>query len=482
MKKRLAEILKQQAVISRLMPWLLTLLIIALSVLSVSLLDRAEKRYALRGDYSFNSITTQSAQTDEILRDLLHPVHAYALATPGQEDQALLGLLNRLATLTPKFTYSVENLVENPLLVNMLSSSLQDEAVTADSLILRSEETGRTRVLDSLDFLEQSFDMNRQAYVLAGVRYEASIAEALLYITSDEVPQIYILQGHGELAENETSAMEALLYDHHYEVSRFNLLSGETPDPKALMVILSPQVDLDEKELEMLLSFAGQGGAFLITNDYSDPALDNFAALNRSMGFVRKPGIVIADSEDKAAYIDNPVFLTPYMQMTEPTAALIGSAQTRLRLPGAAAFDMAPNDNLTVSPLLTSGLAFIKDVSRAEVTLVMEDGEEQGQFHLALLSDLAHLSGNHSRAMILGNSAILLDSWLHETTYGAQFLTHMADYLSPRKPVSLNIPPRALVRPQLEIAQPWLPLALLILLPIMAGLAALPLLIKRRRR
>jgi hypothetical protein len=482
MKNKFMEVLHQRGAGRGILPWLLTFLIIILSVLSVSLLDNAEQRYSLRRDYSFNSITTQSAQTEEILRALSHPVHAYALATPGQEDKALIGLLNRLSALSPKFTYSVENLVSNPLLVNMLSSSLQDEAVTADSLILRSEETSRTRVLDSLDFLEQSFDMDQQAYVLAGIRYEASIAGALLYVTSDVVPKVCLLEGHGELSEKETSVMESLLADHHYEVSRLNLLSREAPDPMALVMILSPQVDLADNELETLLRFAEQGGSFLITNDYNDPVLDNFSSLYRFMGFVRKPGIVIADSEDQAAYIDSPVFLTPYMQMTEPTAPLIGSAQTRLRLPGAAAFEMAGNDSLMVNPLLTSGLAFIKQVSRAEVTLVMEEGDEQGQFNLALLSDLAHGNGNHTRAMIIGNSSVLLDSWLHETTYGAQFLLHIADYLSPRKPVNLNIAPKALVKPQLQIVRPWLPLVLLILLPLLVGLSALPILIKRRRR
>ena len=64
-------------------------------------------------------------------------------------------------------------------------------------------------------------------------------------------------------------------------------------------------------------------------------------------------GIVVAQSEDRAAYIDSPLFLTPYMEMTEPTAALIGARQTRLRLPGARAFDIVQGDGtLLVDPLL----------------------------------------------------------------------------------------------------------------------------------
>ncbi len=466
-------------------PLLLSLTIILVSVLAIVTLDQIERKRALRVDFSFNSVTTGSEQSERVLKSLPFPVHAYAIFTPGQEDQALLGLLNRFAAVSANFTYSVDNLVRNPLLVNMLSSELGDEAVKTDSLVIRCEKTGRTRVLDPLDFLEQRYDTDQQAVLLSGLRYEAAVVEALAYVTMDSVPGIRILQGHGELGEMETSVMESLLSKRHYEISRVNLLHGDTLDPDDdLLLVLSPQKDLDESELDMISRFTQGGGAILITSDYSDPdSLPRFDALYRAMGFLRKPGIVVADGEDNAAYIDSPVFLTPYMEMTEPTAPLIGAGQTRLRLPGSRAFDMTPSEGTTlVDSLLTSGQAYIKDIRRAEATLTMEEGDEKGQFSLALLSDRAHPDGTHSRAMILGNSAILLDSWLHEISYGAEFLLRMADYLSPRESISLDITPRALVRPQMEIGNPWLPNLLIILLPLLAVLPAFPLLYYRKKK
>ena len=171
------------------------------------------------------------------------------------------------------------------------------------------------------------------------------------------------------------------------------------------------------------------------------------------------------------------------MDMTEPTAPLIGAGQTRLRLPGSRALEVAAlSETIQVEPLLTSGQAYIKSVEQANRTLAKDSGDEEGQFYLALLSDYAHPSGTHARGMMIGNSAILIDSWLHEVTYGAQFLLHMVNYLSSEEPINLEIAPKTLVREQLNIPQPWVPILIIVLLPLLVAATAIPVLLKRRRR
>ena len=468
----------------RVSSWLAVFILISVSILAVTVMDRAEERYALRRDFSFNRVTSQSEESTRVLKALPHPVHAYALFTPGNEDQALIGLLNRFAAVTPNFTYSIENLLTNPMLVNTLSSSLNDQEVTADSLILHCEATGRTRVLRGVDYLAQSFDSAQQAILLSGLMYEESIMEALVYVTMDQVPRVFILEGHGEIAKAETVTLESLLADNHFEVKRLNLLSDDSLKPSDLLLVLSPQIDLADEELQKLTAFTGDGGALLITSDYSDPdRLPLFDALYRSLGFVRLPGIVVADRDDNAAYTQSQIILTPYFEMTEPTAPLIGAGQTRLILPGARAFNMASIDNRQqVTPILTSGLAYIKQIKGDEVSLEPEEGDESGQFSLALLSDVAHGNGTHSRALILGNSSMLLDSYLYETTYATQFLLHMANHLMARDPIDLNIQPRQLVRPPLTMDNPLIPAAVIVLLPLLPLFLALPYLLRRKRR
>lgn len=476
--------MKLAALTKRLLPLLIAVAIVLLSVAASLVMDGLERRHALRLDFSFNSVTTQSEQARKALAALPHPVHAIAVFTPGMEDQALLGLLNRMAAQSPLFTYEQTSLVADPLLTARVSSLPGDSQVTSDSLILSCEATGRTRVLSHYDYLEQQYDEASGSYALSGISYERSIMEALVYLTQESVPGVRLLAGHGELGAPDTNYLEQFLSSHHYQVSRVDLLAGQALDPGDLLLILSPQKDLLEGELAQLVAFTKKGGNILATSDYGDPdLLPNFDSLYRQMGFERKAGIVVAEGADVNAYIDNPLFLTPYMGMTEATAPLIGAGQTRLRLPGARAIAIAAQTpEIRVDPLLTSGQAYLKPVESASRTLAYEEGEEQGQFFLGLLSDYAFPDGSHARAVILGNSAVLVDSWLHEVTYGAQFLLQLVDSLSVRKTVSLDIAPRALVREQLAIAQPWAVSLALAALPLLTMLAAVPVLRRRKRR
>ena len=162
-------------------------LAVALGLMIILGADVLERTRALRVDYSFNGITTQSAATNRVLEGLTKSVHAYALSSPGQEDKALLGLLARYAARTDKFTFSEENLAHNPLLVTSISSSLSDSEVTSDSLIIHCKETGRSRVLNGNQYIRQGYDAASESVYIAGLQYEKSITEAILHVSADSL-------------------------------------------------------------------------------------------------------------------------------------------------------------------------------------------------------------------------------------------------------------------------------------------------------
>lgn len=473
---------------ARLNSFLIPLAIALCVILAVSLIlaaDHLERKHALRLDLSYNRITTQSEITNQVLSGLAHPVHAYALFTPGSEDEALIGILTRMASKSPLFTYSVDSLVRNPLLAHRISSELKDQAVSADSLLIVCDETKRSRVLDITDYVRQSFDSASQSYYISGFQYEKKIAEALVYVTTGHVPQVQILEGHGELAGEQTAALESLLKENNYQAVRLNLMRGEKLDPAHPLLILSPQKDLMASELSAVEAFSRQGGSFIITSDYGDPdVLPNFDALFRSFGFEKIPGMVVADEEDTASYMNSPIYLIPYMAQTDITMDLVASGSTTLLLPGARAFETPEAETLNplVTPVLTSGLAYIKDVKKPGATLLPESGDRQGSFSLALHSSLAHPDGTRSQALILGNSGMLTDSWLYENTYCREFLLEALSSLSPGKAIDLDIAPKDAAHPQMQIPSMALPLLAIIAAPVLVLIAGGIVLLRRRRR
>ena len=460
-----------------------------LSVVVVILLslmaDSLEKRHALRLDFSFNRITTQSDASEKVLSTLPHPVHAYALFTPGREDQALLGLLNRMAAKSSQFSYSVDSLVKNPLLAKQIKANLDDTAIGTDSLLIVCEATGRSKALDITDYIHQGFDTASQAYRVEGFQYEKKIAEALVYVTTGKVPKVQLLTGHGELGTSDIAAMEALLKTHNYQLEWVNLMRDQVLDPASPLLILSPQKDLLASELTAIETFTAQGGSMLITSDYGDPdELPLFDALYRKYGIERIIGIVIADEEDKASYLNSPIYLVPYMGNTDLTTDLISAGQTMLLLTGSRAFSMVDtaSNNPLVSPILTSGLAYIKDVKKPGATLLPEPGDKAGNFSLALHANLALPDGTRSQALMLGNSSMLTDSWLYENTYSREFLLSALKALSREEAISLDIQPKTAVRPQMVMPGLALPLTIIILLPVLVLATGAVVLLKRRRR
>lgn len=56
------------------------------------------------------------------------------------------------------FTFSVENLLQNPALIHNISSSLDDSTVTNDCLIIHGRQKDRTRILNMTDYITQAYD------------------------------------------------------------------------------------------------------------------------------------------------------------------------------------------------------------------------------------------------------------------------------------------------------------------------------------
>lgn len=465
---------------------ILVTIAVSLSVLLLmAAADRAEARYGLKKDVSFNQVATISLQTDEVLSALQHPVHLYALFSPGQEDTSLISLLERYAAASPMVSFSQENLLQNPLLVSKVSSQFDDHAVTTDSLIVECADTGRIRVLDGTNYLQQSYDPASGVYYVSGLTYEKSLTEAILYVTADRLPVVQVLAGHDELDAQETAALRKLLTDANYECRTVSLASRDTLDANHALMILSPRKDLPDSELRQIAAFTAQGGSLFITTDFDDPdALPNFDALLASVGFARKAGLVVADQDAPGTYFESPAYLMPTMQETGVTTELIATGKDTVVLPGARALRPATDSagTLTVETVLKSGPAYIRQLADGQTSLDKQPDDETGVFDLALLSSKMHQDGTRSKAFIIGNSSVFTDAWLHSNTYSVELLSHIIHYLDGKNLINLPIAPREAVRPPLVIGASILPSLILAALPLSTAIAAVIVLMRRKGR
>lgn len=447
--------------------------------------DAVEKRFAFRIDCSYNSITTSGRETARILRELDSDVHVYALFSPGKQDKTLISILERYASASKHFTFSLENLTQNPALIHSISSSIDDGSVSSDCLIIHGLKNDRTRILNLADYLSESYDLESGRFYISGFNYEKKLSEAVLFVTAPEVPAIQVLSGHGELTEQNYAPMKTLLEDYNYSMKPVDLLKGDVLNPLSPLMILSPVKDLSAVQLEKINAFTRAGGSLFITMDFSlMNELPNFKALYLNYGFIPRKGLVVAAQEETESYYDSPAVLMPYMEMSEPTAALIDQKQTTLILAGAMSFEEPRKSSslLTNGVLLRSGKAYLRDTEDNSKDISQKGTDPTGTFPLALIGERVFEDGTHSKAFIIGNSSLFTDSWLYQNTYSGEFLLRLISYLGTSSPVSLSIQPKAAIRPPLQMTIPAFNYLVLILLPFSILILAMVVLLPRRRR
>ena len=463
----------------------LCLLAAAVAAAACAVGDLWEESAAGRVDLSFNRATTLSDTTRSVLHGLTRDVRVYSVSSAGNELNDLNALLDRCQAASPRFTWSRETLSRNPLLLKWVSGDVSDSAVTADCLIVRCEETDRTRVLTWDAYMRFSYDTGSGDYVWTGLTYEQALASALVYVTADDLPRVQILSGHGEVTAGETQALERLLSNANYAPVRVNLAAGGALDPDAALLILSPTLDVSESEAQALADFARAGGGAFVTVDFTDPdELPNLYAFYRLYGVAPRPGLVLADENDRASYYTNIAELTPRLLSVDGlTDDMAGSGADFVLMAPARAFDAvdAGGDGLIRLALLQSGdTSYIKAVRPNELDVTRRADDPAGPFDLALLCDRGFADGTRSAACFFGCSGMFLEQDMLDRTCSGDLLLRVLKRLRGGAGVTLDIAPREAVRPALNPPNTALPALLLALPPLIVAFLAVAILTPRR--
>ena len=467
---------------------LLTLaaLLAALAVLNIAV-SQMERKGGWRADWSFNRLTSHSEATTETLRTLDRDVHIYALYRRGEEDAPLMELLDRYAAASPHVTWEQTDPALNPALVSRYSTDTQP--VTSDSLIVNCEETGRWRVLTAEDFVSLGLETETGTYTAAGWTYERSITRAIRYVSREKIPKVLIAQGHGELDASTLSAFTELLEANQYDVEPLTLTgNGAIPEAEDLLVFFSPLRDLTEEELEITKRFADAGGSFLFTCDYSDPLTEmtHYAALLRSYGIVPMEGVVCADPEDSGSYYQGSrIQLIPEMCSTDLTMDLLSAGRSTVLLPGCRAFETPGESdrNLIAGEVLRSGEgSYLKKIGADTTSMERTGDDAAGPFTLALQARRVTEGGSVSRAFAVGCSALMTENQIWAMTDSQQLILRVMEFLVDTDASNLDIMEKDALRPALSVGGIGPGSVLLVALPTAVLVAALAVLLPRRRR
>ena len=331
-------------------------------------------------DLTANQLYSISSQSKVMLSSLEEDITIYWVVASGEEDEYVEKLLHNYEDYSSRVTVEKKDPDLNPDFTN----NYTDETIYNNSVIVECGD--KYRYISYQDMYETSsmsyYSMYSSADEFAG---ESLITSAISYCTTEELPVVHILEGHGE-AELTESFQEALERDN-LETETLSLLSSESvPEEVECVLINSPSTDISETERDMLISFMESGGRVLIISGTAEEEqLPNLKSVMENYGISVLEGVVVEENMDNYVY-GNPVLLMPEMNSSDITDPLMED-NYQVVVPVSKALDVSEaSEDVTVTSLLESSEeSFLKDEGYDIETYEQEEGDIQGPLTLAAL-------------------------------------------------------------------------------------------------
>ena len=331
-------------------------------------------------DLTANQLYSISSQSKVMLSSLEEDITIYWVVASGEEDEYVEKLLHNYEDYSSRVTVEKKDPDLNPDFTN----NYTDETIYNNSVIVECGD--KYRYISYQDMYETSsmsyYSMYSSADEFAG---ESLITSAISYCTTEELPVIHILEGHGE-AELTESFQEALERDN-LETETLSLLNSETvPEEVSCILVNSPSTDISETERDMLLDFMERGGRVLIISGTAEEEqLPNLKSVMENYGISVLEGVVVEENTDNYVY-GNPVLLMPEMNSSDITDPLMED-NYQVVVPVSKALDVSEaSEDVTVTSLLESSEeSFLKDEGYDIETYEQEEGDIQGPLTLAAL-------------------------------------------------------------------------------------------------
>lgn len=329
-------------------------------------------------DVTETAINTMSDVTKEYLDTLDKEVTIYYLVQNGNEDE----LIDNLLTRYKEYSKYVNVVKKDPVLYPTFASQFTSDGLAENSLIVVSGDNNK--VIEYSDLYETEFSYYTYSYTATGFQGESAIDSAIAYVTSEDIPILYFLEGHGETTVPDSFKQK--LEDANYQVESLSLVASESvPEDAGALIVFGPASDISEQEAQSILAYLENGGKAMFFVDYMNLEFENLNKVLENYGVRTQTGIVM-EGNTQNYIMQAPYYMLPNLKSTEFTESLISSKKYILYAI-AQPFEILESyrDTLDVEAfLVTSDQGYLKADVENMKTYEAEDGDLVGEFPLAL--------------------------------------------------------------------------------------------------
>ncbi len=396
-------------------------------------------------DTTANGLVSFSDATKEYLSKIDDKVEIYLIAEEGSEDALVTQLLNYYKSGFENVSVETVDPVKKPTFV----SEYTEDTLSSSSLIVKSDK--RHTVVDGSAFYSYEivglegqmfsraeFDYYSQMYAQYGQQLSANeyfngesvITSAIDYVTTETLPVMYMLSGHGETELGQYYAQYVDMFN--VTAKSLTLLAGdavEMPEDAAALYINAPQKDISEAEYDALVKYLEGGGNIILTTGsttYTAEAMPNLARLTEYMGLSALDGVVCEG--DIEHYAGQSYYIIPDFSAEGYLADYATSNYMVLALK-CHGITATGAENRTVAPVLqTTAEAY------------MEGSEEKGVKYVAFQSQIANEEAGTTAGTLywFASDVVFHDELVMTSPYNAlMFVEILADTCQMDAPVEV---------------------------------------------
>ncbi len=374
-------------------------ILVAVNVL-VSVLPTSATRY----DISATKLYSITSNTKAVISGLTEDVTIYWIVQADQENEVISNLLDKYESLSDHITV----VKKNPDVYPTFAAQYTDETVYNNSLVVECGSKSRYIAYDDIYLQEVDYTTYSYATSFDG---EGAITSAIDYVVSDELPQLYVLEGHGEAELS--SVFSEQLGKENMEVNTFSLLTENAmPEAADCVLIYAPESDISQEEKDILADYVSAGGKLLVlAGPTRDGTLTNLYSLLADYGVTAVDGIVV-ESDSQYYTFGYPYVLLPDMGDSEITQSLT-EANYYAIIPIAQGMTISDSAANVTALLTTSDTSFSKAAGYQLSTYEKEDGDTDGPFAVAV--SVADSSGGE---IVWFGSSLMLEEGYNDYSSG----------------------------------------------------------------
>ena len=322
-------------------------------------------------DFSQEKLYTLTDESKERVKGIDKDINIYFVGY--DEDNADLTLAKQYHNANEKIKVEAVTAETNPELVNKYGIESGSEGI-----IIECGE--KSKVLTENDLV--TYDTTTYETISVA---EERLTSSILSVVTDNVPQIYFLEGYGKFALNkDMKYLNVYLQNEVMQINALNLLTtGKIPDNCDTLVITTPTADFDEVATNAITDYINKGGNILwlnaaITIEQNLPNVNKILAMYGIDPF--SVGIIEETNTDKKVYgYSNLIIpLMGYSNITEDlySNGIIFKNATKININE----EELENQNVTETDILTTsdGAYFRTDFNNQSNS--SSDTEENGSF------------------------------------------------------------------------------------------------------